>query len=120
MARIARVVAPGYPHHITQRGCRRQQTFFTKSDYQYYLDLLISAQMDAAVVVLAYCLMPNHVHLVVIPEHEKSLSEFLGPTHRRYAMTVNQRKQWKGHLWQERFHSFVMDERHLLSAVRYA
>lgn len=119
MARIARVVVPGYPHHVTQRGCRRQQTFFTDNDYKNYLKLLRVAKDVAGVSVWAYCLMPNHVHLVVAPETEQSLSQFLGPVHRQFALEVNRRKGWKGHLWQERFHSFVMDENHLYAAVRY-
>ena len=119
MARIARVVVPGYPHHVTQRGCRRQQTFFTDDDYRYYLELLRKRKADAGIAIWAYCLMPNHVHLVVVPETEEGLSRFLGPAHRQYSLEVNRRMRWKGHLWQERFHSFVMDERHLLAAVRY-
>jgi putative transposase len=119
MARIARVVVPGYPHHVTQRGCRRQQTFFSPDDYRYYLDLLWNRKADVGISVWAYCLMPNHVHLVVVPETNQSLSRFLGPAHRQYALEVNRRMGWKGHLWQERFHSFVMDERHLRAAVRY-
>lgn len=119
MARIARVVVPGYPHHVTQRGCRRQQTFFTDSDYRHYLELLRAAKDVAGVSVWAYCLMPNHVHLVVVPETEQGLSQFLGPVHRQFALEVNRRMGWKGHLWQERFHSFVMDENHLYATVRY-
>ena len=119
MARIARVVVPGYPHHITQRGCRRQQIFFVDSDYRYYLELLRHAAVPAKVSVWAYCLMPNHVHLVVVPETEQSLSKFLGSAHRQYALTVNRRMGWQGHLWQERFYSCVMDENHLYATVRY-
>ena len=119
MARIARVVAPGYPHHVTQRGCRRQQTFFADRDYQRYLDLLQDAKAKAGVSVWAYCLMPNHVHLVIVPETEQGLSTFLAQPHRQYAMEVNRRQRWKGHLWQERFHSYVMNENHLRAAVRY-
>lgn len=119
MARIARVVVPGYPHHVTQRGCRRQRTFFTSDDYRYYLELLRNRRADAGVSIWAYCLMPNHVHLVVVPETAEGLSHFLGPAHRKYALEINRRMGWKGHLWQERFHSFVMDEPHLLAAVRY-
>ena len=63
--------------------------------------------------------MPNHVHLIVVPETKQSLSRFLGRAHREYALEVNRRNGWQGHLWQERFHSFVMDEHHLLAAVRY-
>lgn len=119
MARIARIVVPGFPHHVTQRGCRRQQIFFSASDYRFYLDLLRRKKSEAGVSIWAYCLMPNHVHLVVVPEAEQSLARLLAPTHRKYALAVNRREQWQGHLWQERFHSFVMDERHLFAAVRY-
>ncbi len=119
MARIARVVVPGFPHHITQRGSRRQRIFFSKHDFQYYLGLLRQAQDKIDVAVWAYCLMPNHVHLVVVPENENDLARFFGPAHRKYALSINHRMHWRGHLWQERFHSFVMDEPHLLAAIRY-
>ena len=119
MARIARVVVPRYPHHVTQRGCRRQQTFFNDGDYKHYLDLLQSTKASAGVEVWAYCLMPNHVHLIVVPETEQGLSRFLGPAHWQFALDINRRMGWKGHLWQERFHSFAMDEPHLYAAVRY-
>ena len=119
MARIARIVAPGFPHHVTQRGSRRQQTFFTQSDYRYYIDLLKESKIKSEVSVWAYCLMPNHVHLIVVPRTNDGLARFLGPVHRKYALAINHRMEWQGHLWQERFHSFVMDERHLLAVVRY-
>ncbi len=69
MARMPRLVVPGYPHHVTQRGNRRMKTFFSREDYQAYLDLVVEAKEDAGVQVWAYCLMPNHVHLVVVPEN---------------------------------------------------
>ena len=119
MARIARVVAVDYPHHVTQRGNRRQRTFFNQSDYQHYFDLLVGAKHNASVEVWAYCFMPNHVHLIVVPRLKDSLSQFFGEAHRRYTLFINQREGWKGHLWQERFHSFVMDEEYLRAAVRY-
>lgn len=119
MARMARVVVPHYPHHVTQRGNRRQRTFFSDSDYQTYIDLLVNAKKSSGVAVWAYCLMPNHVHFVVVPEHEDSLAAFFADAHRRYTRRVNFREGWRGHLWQERFHSFVMDEKYLLATVRY-
>jgi len=119
MARIARVVVPNYPHHITQRGCRRQKTFFCKRDYQYYLNLALEAKQKAVVEVWAYCLMPNHVHMILVPGSEDGLKEYLAPIHHKYALTINKRMRWKGHFWQERFYSTVMDEIHLLQAVRY-
>lgn len=119
MARIARVVVPNYPHHITQRGNRRQQTFFSKRDYRYYLRLALEARENALVEVWAYCLMPNHVHMILVPSVEDGLSKYLAPIHHKYALAVNKRMRWKGHFWQERFFSTVMDENHLLQAVRY-
>jgi len=119
MARIARVVVPGYPHHVTQRGSRRQPTFFCDSDYLLYLNIVADWCLREGVEVWAYCLMPNHVHLVAVPSSPDGLGRAFGFAHRRYAMQINEREGWSGHLWQERFASFVMDESYLLAAVRY-
>ena len=119
MPRMARLVVPGYPHHITQRGNRRQRVFFTDDDYHKYIDLLARAMKKAGVILWAYCLMPNHVHLVAVPEREDSLAALFGDAHRRYTRMINRREGWKGHLWQERFFSSPMDEKHLLATVRY-
>lgn len=119
MARIGRVVIPRYPHHVTQRGNRRQRTFFSDDDYRFYIELMAEFAQKAKTEVWAYCLMPNHVHLVMVPEHEDGLREALGEAHRRYTRHINFRNGWRGHLWQERFHSFVMDEQYLLATVRY-
>jgi putative transposase len=119
MARMARIVIPGYPHHVTQRGNRRQRVFFSDEDYLHYTDLLVEYTALSETEVWAYCLMPNHVHLVMVPEHEDGLRAALGEAHRRYTRRINFRNGWRGHLWQERFHSFVMDEQYLLSTVRY-
>ena len=119
MARLARVVAPGYPHHITQRGNRRQPTFFDNSDYRLYLDLLEESCQKAHVEIWAYCLMPNHVHLIVVPETEEGLRRSIGVTHQRYTREVNARMKWSGYLWQGRFASFPMDQSYLLAAARY-
>lgn len=119
MARMARVVAPGFPHHVTQRGNRRHMTFFCESDYHRYFELLVKSKTRSRVNVWAYCFMPNHVHLVVVPESEDSLRQFFSESHRQYTREINKRSNWRGHLWQERFHSFVMDEKHLVMAVRY-
>ena len=119
MARMPRLVVPGYPHHVTQRGNRRMKTFFCSEDYRAYLELLAEAKAEAGAAVWAYCLMPNHVHLVVVPEQKDSLARLFRCVHRHYSRRINFREQWRGHLWQERFHSFVMDERYLLATVRY-
>ena len=119
MARIARVIAPGLPHHVTQRGNRRQQTFFVDDDYQAYMDLMAEWCGKLHVQIWAYCLMPNHVHLIAVPETEEVLARAIGEAHRRYTRRINFREGWRGHLWQERFASFPMDEPYLLAAVRY-
>ena len=115
LARIARAVAPGLPHHVTQRGNRRQQTFFCDGDYDGYLELMSTWCREHDVEIWAYCLMPNHVHLIAVPEREEGLMLAIGEAHRRYTRMVNFREGWRGHLWQGRFASFIMDERHLLT-----
>ena len=119
MARMARVVIPNYPHHVTQRGKRRQKTFSCEDDYRYYIELISEFGRRSGTEVWAYCLMPNHVHLVMVPGEEDGLRATLGEAHRRYTRHINFREGWRGHLWQERFHSFTMDEKYLLSTVRY-
>lgn len=119
MARIARIIAPGIPHHVTQRGNRRQQTFFCDEDYQAYLTLMAEWCGKYRVALWAWCLMPNHVHLVAVPETEEGLARAIGEAHRRYTRRINFREGWRGHLWQERFASFPMDESYLLATARY-
>jgi putative transposase len=119
MARRARVVIPGTPHHVTQRGNRRQQTFFSDADYLTYLHLAAQAFRDAGVEVWAYCLMPNHVHLIAAPSRPQALAEAVGATHLRYTRQINRREKWTGYLWQGRFASFPMDEDYLLTCARY-
>ena len=107
------------PHHVTQRGNRRQQTFFGEEDYQHYLELIWRFCRAEQVAIWAYCLMPNHVHLIVVPRSAESLRRAIGEAHRRYTRWINFREGWRGHLWQGRFASFVVDEDHLLTAARY-
>jgi len=119
MARIARVIAPGLPHHVLQRGNRRQNTFFIDTDREVYLRLL-KEQCDLyEVEIWAYCLMTNHVHLIVVPAHKESLAKAIGETHKRYTRMINFREGWRGYLWQDRFKSFILGEKYLHAAVRY-
>src|SRR4030042_6340136 len=111
MARIARVVAPGYPHHVVQRGNRRQTAFFSDEDYETYLNLMAQWCDRCKVNVWAYCLMPNHVHLIAVPDSENGLRRAIGEAHRRYTRRINFREGWRGHLWQGRFGSFPMGEK---------
>ncbi len=119
MARLARLVVPGLPHHVTQRGNRRQQTFFNDGDYAAYLELMAEWCREEGVEIWGYCLMPNHVHLIAVPKTEDGLRRAIGEAHRRYTRRINFREQWRGYLWQGRFASFIMDEPYLLAAARY-
>ena len=116
---MARVVAPGIPHHVTQRGNRRLPTFFRPADYRLYLELMAEWCGREGVDIWAYCLMPNHVHMIAVPAAANSLARAIGEAHRRYSREINHREGWRGHLWQDRFTSFPMDETYLLTAARY-
>jgi putative transposase len=117
MARLARIVVPLIPHHVTQRGNRRQTVFFSDDDYRRYLDLLREYTGAAGVTVWAWCLMPNHVHLMLVPHHPEALRAALAEAHRRYSRAVNFREGWRGYLWQRRFASCPMDESHTMAAA---
>jgi len=119
MARLARVVAPDMPHHITQRGNRRQQVFFKESDYELYLEILADKTKKYDVDIWCYCLMPNHVHLIGTPKKPESLSKAIGEAHKEYTRYINKRENWTGYLWQGRFSSFVMDEKYFLASCKY-
>ena len=119
MVRLPRLVFPGLPHHVTQRGNRRGPTFFEEGDYALYCDLLGAAAAKAEAEIWCYCLMPNHVHVIVVPSDEDGLRRTFADAHRRYTGFINARQRWTGHLWQGRFGAVVMDEAHLANAVRY-
>ena len=119
MPRISRAIAVGYPHHITQRGNYRQTVFAEADDYAQYLDLLAQHAPQCNLEIWAYCLMPNHVHLVGVPQQQDSLSRTFHTVHMQYARYFNNKKNAVGHLWQGRFFSCALDERHLYAAVRY-
>jgi putative transposase len=119
MARIARVVLPGYPHHITQRGVRSIPVFFTDADRHEYLRLQREQGERFGVKFISYCLMTNHVHLVAIPKDEKALSRAVGEAHRLYTRRINFREKVRGYLFQGRFFSCPLDSGYLLAAVRY-
>lgn len=119
MPRAARTVLPGVPHHVTQRGVRRQRVFFSPDDYRRYLNIAAKEYREAGVEVWSYCLMPNHVHLIVVPSDETGMARAVSRTHQRYAFAINSAHGFTGHLWQGRFSSFPMDDRHLIRCVRY-
>jgi len=119
MLRMARVVIPSVPHHVTQRGNRREDVFFADADYLRYLELLGQYAGKHDLDIVAYCLMRNHVHLVAVPRRADSLGAAMKPLHHRYAREINRRNGLTGHLWQGRFFSCPLDDRHFWSAVRY-
>ena len=119
MPRVARIVVPGVPHHVTQRGNNRQTVFFSDDDRRFYLALLKENSERFRLPVWAYCLMPNHVHIVATPADEDSLAKGIGRTNFRYARHINRLRRRCGHLWQNRFYSCALEEVHLWWAVRY-
>jgi putative transposase len=119
MPRIARAIAVGCAHHITQRGNNRQDVFSVDEDRRVYLELLQEQAQKYGLEILAYCLMSNHVHLVAIPHEEEALAQAIGRTHFRYTQYVNRLHRRSGHLWQGRFYSCALDGRHLWPALKY-
>lgn len=119
MARQARIVIENTPHHITQRGNRGEFIFFKKEDYQTYIDILTQACKRFHVSLYSYCLLPNQVHLLVEPKESKLMARAIGEAHRRYTNHINNTKNWRGHLFQDRFFSYAIDEQYALRAARY-
>ncbi len=119
MPRHTRVVFPGLPHHVTQRGNHRARVFFGKGDPEAYLCLLHAYSRQQELRICAYCLMPNHVHLVVVPSSPDGLHRALRAVHSQYAQRINRMKELKGHLWQGRYFSSPLDADYFLNAIRY-
>jgi putative transposase len=107
------------PHHVTQRGNRRGTVFFSDYDRHAYLSVLRAFADKHSVEVLAYCLMLNHVHLVVVPGTADGLHRVLKPLHMQHAQRINRMQDWHGHLWQGRYFSSPLDNDYLWSAIRY-
>ena len=119
MSRLARLVIPGLPHLVTQRGNGRARVFFSDEDYALYRDLLAASCRANDVEVWSWVLMPNHVHMILVPADEDGLRRALAPVHRRYAGHIHARRKRTGHFWQGRFGAVAMDEAHLDAALRY-
>jgi len=120
MPRIARVVIPGCPHHVTQRGNHGQRVFVSDKDRDVYLKLLREYFQQYQVQMTGYTLMSNHVHLILIPALTDSLAKGVGRLHNDFSRWQNIQQNTKGHLWQSRFYSNPMDEEHFWEALRYA
>ena len=119
MGRISRVVLPGRPHHVTQRGVRSLAVFRGDKDRRLYLRLLAEQAEAHGLRFLSWCLMTNHVHLIVVPPAPDALARAIGKAHRRYTSWANRREGLVGYLFQGRFCSCPLDEPHALSAIRY-
>jgi putative transposase len=119
MPRISRAVAIGYPHHVLQRGKYRQPIFEEDIDYLQYLQWLDEYSKKFSLKIWAYCLMSNHVYYVAVPIKENSLSKTFNFLHMKYSLYFNQRKDIKAHLWQGRFLSCILDDRHVYEEVRF-
>jgi putative transposase len=119
MPRIARVVIPGIPHHVTQRGNRREDVFCEDGDRQRYLQLLLEYSVKHGLKTLAYCLMTNHIHLVCLPERADTLASVFRPLDLRYTQHFNWSQRISGRLWQGRPFSCALDDEHLWAAIRY-
>jgi putative transposase len=119
MPRSARLVVPHVAHHVVQRGNRRQTLFFDDPDWRAYLDLLGEACARHDTRCLAWCLMGNHVHLILVPATRDGLRAPLASVHTAYSQRINRRQELSGHLFQGRFASYPMDDAHLMVAARY-
>jgi len=117
MPRIARRVAVGYPHHLTQRGNNRAPVFLDNSDYQKYLGLLLGSIQRYHLDILAYCLMKNHLHLLVVPNTEEGLARGIGLTNLSYTQYFNRKYERSGRIWQNRFFSCIVGSDYYLWAV---
>jgi putative transposase len=119
MARGPRIVIPNCPHHVTQRGNNRQDVFFSDVDREIYLKLLKKYTAAYHVDVLGYCLMTNHVHIIVTPATPDALSRAIGLTHNDYSRWLHIRRSESGHLWGHRFYSCPIESRYLSAVLAY-
>lgn len=119
MPRNARIVAVGVPQHITVRGSRRQEVFFSDDDRIRYLIWLKEYSERFQFPISAYCLMTNHVHIVGTPLDATGMASMMRILSLRHSQFINKLHGWTGHLWHSRYYSTTLDEAHLYRAVRY-
>jgi len=119
MPRKQRLVIPEFPHHVTHRGNNRQRIFIDEQDFSVYVGYIRERALEDSLRVLAYCLMPNHVHMVATPATAHSLSSCVGAAHRRYARYFNAKHGRSGHVWEGRFYSCVLAPGRVEVTVRY-
>jgi putative transposase len=119
MPRSARIIIPGYLHHITQRGNNRQRVFFEENDYILYLKRIEEYARKFQISIHAYCLMPNHVHFILEPEDKKSIGKMFQGVNTRYVKYINKKTSNCGHIWQGRYYSCILQGTHIHQAIRY-
>ncbi len=119
MPRLARIVIPGCPHHVTQRGNHRRPVFFVDSERDLYLSLQLKYFSLWHILCAGYGLMTNHTHRVLVPEHANSLARGVGRLHNDFSRLQHIKRDLTGHLWQNRFFSCPLDEDHFWKALRY-
>jgi putative transposase len=119
MPRVARTVVTNVPYHVTQRGNRKQDIFFSSEDRKRYLEWLSLYSSVYKFDILAYCLMTNHVHVIGIPRKPDSMARIIQTVHMLHTQAVNREKGWSGHLWHSRYFSTALDEPYLWQAMRY-
>ncbi len=119
MGRIPRIIVPGEAHHVTQRGNRRQNVFFSQADFDCYLKLLWASAENFKFSVWSYCLMQNHIHLLIVPDSEDGMRDGMATLHQTYACAINKKYGWKGRLWQGRFFSSLIERENIAMVARY-
>jgi len=119
MPRRPRVILPGFPHHVTHRGNRKQAIFLDDQDRLFYLSKLGKYAREYDIPLLGYGLMTTHVHHIAVPTTKEALSCCLHDLHGSYAEHFNAKYDLTGHLFEERFYACALDEAHLWNAVRY-
>ncbi|HDZ55648.1 MAG TPA: transposase [Pseudomonas xinjiangensis] len=120
MPRLGRIVLPNYPHHIVQRGHNRQVVFACADNFQRYLSDIRELKEVFHIRLYAWCLMTNHVHLLVCPETTAGLGQFMKSLAGRATRYRNRLEGRSGTLWEGRYKSSVVDsETYLLACCRY-
>ncbi len=116
---MKRITIAGFPHHVVQRGLNGRQTFLRDDDYAVYLEIMAECCLRHGVAVWAYCLMPDHAHLIAVPGEKDALTRCLRAAHGRYTKYINHRTYSRGQFWQGRYASHLLDERYLIACTRY-
>ena len=116
---MKRITIAGLPHHVVQRGLQGRQTFLSDDDYAVYLEIMAECCLRYGVAVWAYCLMPDHAHLIAVPDERGALTRCLRVAHSRYTKYINNRTGSRGQFWQGRYASHLLDEQYLIACARY-